>query len=106
MKRFLLAIIFFFAIAESSWAHHIIGGQIYYTLTSQSGNAYTYHVTLNLYKWCNSPPNVAQLDPIAPIGIFDRLTGATTRTLEIPLDRIVVLNLTSPSPCISAPPIV
>ena len=54
----------------SGFANHITGGEIFYTLTSFSGNSYTYHITLKLYRDCNSTG--APLDPEAPISIFSR----------------------------------
>ena len=104
MKRLLLAISTLFLFSTPAFANHITGGEMYYTLTSQSGGNYNYHVTLKLFRDCNSTG--AQLDQFAPIAIFDKTNGTSVRTLNVSLARIVVLNLGSPSPCINNPPIV
>ncbi len=102
MKRLLFLISATFTLTQFSFANHITGGEIYYTLTSQSGSNYTYHVVLKLFRDCNSTG--AQLDPNASISIFDRFTGASVWNGSVVRDRIVTLNLTSPSPCITNPP--
>src|SRR5215207_3420273 len=104
MKRILLLIsaVLFFSI--SSFANHITGGEMYYTLQSQSGGSSTYHVVLKLYRDCNS--GGAPLDASAPISIFDRVTNVTIIDNIITRDRIVTLSLGSPSPCITNPPVV
>src|SRR4029079_10128455 len=85
-------------------ANHITGGQIYYTLKSQSGNTYTYSVSLLLYR--DSLSSGAKLDPSVAIAIYDRLTGAMLQTTNVKLSFIEVLHLHSPGPCITRPPTV
>jgi gliding motility-associated-like protein len=75
---------------------------MYYTLTSQSGNSYTYHVTLKLYRRCGSVG--APLDPNAAIAIYDRGTGASAWSGSVANNLVVDLNLIAPSPCITTPP--
>jgi gliding motility-associated-like protein len=105
MKRLLFFISASFLFNLSSFANHITGGEMYYTLTSQSGNSYTYHVVLKLYRDCNSTG--AQLDPTASISIFDRGTGASfLNNPNVARSQIITLNLASPSPCITNPPLV
>src|SRR5215212_429639 len=104
MKKLIFLLLIFFFV-QSSFANHITGGTVYYTLKSQSGNSFTYHVTLNLYRDCNTP-NGAPLDAAAPIGIFDNATNTMVWTNTIQLGKKETLNLGSPSPCISNPPIV
>lgn len=77
---------------------------MFYTITAQNGNSYTYHVVLKLYRDCNSTG--AQLDANAPISIFDRVTGVSVWANSVPRNQIVTLNLGSPSPCITNPPAV
>jgi gliding motility-associated-like protein len=106
MKRLLTVIsssLFFIAPA---FANHITGGEMFYTFLGRSGGNYNYHITLKLYRDCNAPPGSAQLDDAAAIGIFDKTTGTMTWNQDVPLARIVVLNLGSPSPCITNPPLV
>src|SRR5437868_13990260 len=104
-KLYLLLLILF--IGHLAFANHITGGEMYYTLTSSSGNSYTYHVALRLYRDCYSTG--APLDPAASISIFDSRTGGTVwdnNGNPIPRAKIVHLNLSSPSPCIQNPPAV
>src|SRR6266496_821419 len=103
MKRFAL-VIFFLGLLLFAKANHITGGQIYYTLTGQSGNNYTYSISLLLYR--DSLSSGAQLDPSASIAIFDRVTGLMVSQNNIPLSNIQVLHLWSPDQCINNPPTV
>lgn len=75
---------------------------MYYTLTGQSGNSYSYHVVLKLYRDCFS--SGAQLDDRAPISIFSNANFASVWSGNINRTNIVTLQLGSPSPCISNPP--
>ena len=105
MKRLLLVTAVILSFAITAQANHITGGEMYYTLTSRSGNSFTYFVTLKLFRDCNSTG--AQLDPSASIAIFDRLTGATIWSNQsIPRSQIQTLTLGSPDPCINNPPAV
>jgi gliding motility-associated-like protein len=103
MKRFLLVTAVALSFGITVNANHITGGEMYYTLTSRSGNSFTYFVTLKLFRDCNSTG--AQLDPSASIAIFDRITGATVwSNSNIPRSQIQTLTLGSPDPCINNPP--
>lgn len=90
----------------TAFANHITGGEMYYTLTSQSGNNFTYHVVLKLYRDCNAPAGSAQLDDAAPISIFNNSTFISVWASTVTRAKIVVLSLDSPNPCINNPPIV
>src|ERR1041385_4127612 len=103
MKRFRLFLFFLFAFL-STRANHITGGQIYYTLLGQAGNNYSYSVSLLLYR--ASLSTGAQLDPAAPIAIFDRLTGAMVWSGSVQRAFIEVLHLYAPGPCVVNPPTV
>src|SRR5947209_8424721 len=95
----------FSLIAIYASANHITGGEMYYTLTNQNGNMYTYYVVLNLYRDCFS--NGAPLDGDVSISIFDNAGFSTVWNNDnIPRSKIVHLNLSSPSPCIQNPPVV
>jgi gliding motility-associated-like protein len=103
MKRLLLVIVIFLSFGISSQANHITGGEMYYTFISQSGNQFTYLVTLKLFRDCNSTG--AQLDPTASIAIFDNSTGVRVwNNASIPRSQIVTLSLGTPDPCINNPP--
>lgn len=104
MKR-IVAFISFLLTGLTSYANHITGGEMFYTLTSQSGNDYTYHVTLKLYRDCFS--SGAQLDATAGIAVFNRLNGVLVQNNSaVPRSRIDRLQLTAPNPCITNPPVV
>jgi gliding motility-associated-like protein len=104
MKRSILLFIFSLGLVLCAKANHITGGEIFYKLKSQSGNNYTYTVTLKLYR--DHFSTGAQLDDVAPIAIFDRLTGAMIWNSTIPRKFVEFLDLISPGPCINNPPIV
>ena len=89
-----------------AFANHITGGEMYYTLAGQSGNNYTYHVVLKLYRDCNAPPGSADLDPSAAIAIYNNSTRASAWSRSITMTRRIDLNLDSPNPCINRPPVV
>ena len=81
-----------------AFANHITGGEIYYTLTSVSGNNYTYRVTLKLFRDCNSTG--ADLDPNAAISVYNAETGAGVQHFMIPLGQVIVAQINAPDPCI------
>jgi gliding motility-associated-like protein len=103
MKQLYLLLLLSFC-GTLAYANHITGGEMYYTLTGQSGNNYTYHVVLKLYRDCNAPPGSAQLDDAAPISIFSNSTFASVWASTVVRSKIVHLNLDSPNPCINNPP--
>jgi gliding motility-associated-like protein len=102
MKRSTLVLLFLCGLVLCAKANHITGGQIYYTLKSQSGNSFTYSVSLLLYR--DSLSTGAELDETVAIAIYDRLTGAIVETRDVKLSFIDVLHLRSPGPCINRPP--
>jgi gliding motility-associated-like protein len=103
MKRLSLLFILSLGLLAAK-ANHITGGQIYYTLTGQSGSNYTYAVSLLLYR--DSLSSGAQLDPAAPLAIFDKSTGQMVWNTSIPITFVEVLHLWAPGPCIINPPTV
>jgi gliding motility-associated-like protein len=102
MKRFLfIPACFFFAIPL--FANHITGGEVYYTYKGQLANGnHQYHVTLKLYR--DHFSTGAQLDPAAPIAIFNN--GTMVWSQSVPMTSQVRLILGSPGPCISNAPVV
>jgi gliding motility-associated-like protein len=105
MKKLFLFLTICFS-ATIAFANHITGGEMYYTFISRSGNDFTYHVVLKLYRDCNAPPTAAQLDPSANIAIFDNSNNSIKWQGNVPKQPTVTLNLSSPSPCIQSPPAV
>ncbi len=102
MKRFVLVISVYFTLCLPAMANHITGGEMYYTLVSQNGNNFTYHVVLKLYRDCFS--SGAQLDPSSGIAIFDKSNGTMVWNNLVPQSRMVRLEIESPNPCITNPP--
>jgi gliding motility-associated-like protein len=102
MKRLVLVISVCISLSFTAMANHITGGEMYYTLVSQSNGNYTYSVTLKLFR--DSLSTGAALDPSAAISIFDRSTGVSVWNNLVPQARIVVLHLWDPGPCITNPP--
>src|SRR4030095_13960084 len=103
MKRLPLLFILSLGLLSAK-ANHITRVEIFYTLVSQSGSSCTYSVTLKLYR--DHFSTGAQLDPTAPIAIFDRVTGAMAWGSNGPRATIELLQLVSPVPCIINPPTV
>lgn len=104
MKRILLFISISLFLSVPAFANHITGGEMFYTLVSQSGNDYTYRVTLKLYRDCFSTG--AQLDASAPIAVYNKTTGVMVWSSSIPRTQMTTLSLGSPDPCINNPPAV
>lgn len=91
-----------------SFANHITGGEMYYTLQSRNGNDYTYQITLKLYRDCNAPVGSAQLDPSVLIGVYEKVGGSYRffKSFNVSQTRFERQNLGAPSPCIANPPAV
>lgn len=103
-KLYFLLLLLFSGLA--AFANHITGGEMSYTLTRQSGNNFTYHVVLKLYRDCYSPAGSADLGPEASISIFDNANNSSVYASMVPRRIIDTLSLGSPSSCINNPPAV
>jgi gliding motility-associated-like protein len=103
MKRCLL-ILLTTLLSKTLLAEHITGGEMFYRFVGMDGALYKYTITLKLYRDCFSAG--AQLDPSAPIGIYNRTTGALIFSESIPRTKTDRLNLNSPGPCITNAPVV
>ena len=75
---------------------------MYYTLVSQVGNNYTYHVTLKLFRdgAGGGPP----LSPSEIIAIYEKGTNTLVWNNSVPQSSFTTLILTSPGPCVVNPP--
>jgi len=104
MKK--LLVIFFFLSATSSYARHIVGGEIFYQYLEPGSIAGTskYRITLRLFRDSNT--GGATLDPTVDIGIFDKSTGASVPGSPFSFDRdhIDLLQKSGNIPCIINPP--
>ena len=66
----------------SSYATHIVGGEIYYELKNPTHRVYT--ITLHLYVDCwNGNPDAIAQDEYAIIGVFDAVTNAYRGDIEV-----------------------
>lgn len=102
MKRITLIFFTLFCLVWQARAEHITGGEIFYTLVSESGGQYTYRVTLKLFRNCGNVG--APLDAAAPIAIFDRGTNAMVWNQSISMSFSEQLRLSSPGACIRNAP--
>jgi hypothetical protein len=106
MKTKFLSLIVALLFTLSSYANHITGGEMFYTLVNQSGNTYTYAITLKLFRDATTG---TQLDPSVNIAIYDKATNAlvwsSAGTGGIALASTAILTAT-PGPCIVNPPTV
>ena len=102
MKTKFLGLIIGLLLSLSTYANHIVGGEMWYTFVSQSGGIYTYSVTVKLFRDLSSG---TLLDN--PINIAVYAKGSTT-----PFDTRVVSQsglstlTATPGPCIINPPLV
>ncbi len=103
MKRLFLSLMGVLLVALSSYANHISGGEMSYTLVSQSGNNYTYRIRLKLFR--DGLGGGPQLATTEAIGIFNKGTNALFTTLPaVPRVSYNTIQLTNPGPCIINPP--
>src|SRR5882724_7880142 len=100
MKRFLLLIAISFLLSLPSFANHISGGEIYYTYTRQSGNAFLYHITLKLLHTCNSH----ELNTQAKFTVLNKKTFEVAWDGLAPRTGLIQKFITEPNPCITNPP--
>jgi gliding motility-associated-like protein len=84
-------------------ADHITGGEMFYSVTSNSGGTYTYTVTLKLFMRCNSGRMFP--DP-AVISVFEKGSGSRIQDISTPISSREVIQITNFDPCISNPPTV
>src|SRR5678816_3947773 len=104
MKTRILGLIIILLFTLSSYANHITGGEISYTLVSQAGNNYTYAVTLKLFRDATSP---TALDASVNIAVYSRANNAliwTSPAGGIAMTTSMILTAV-PGPCIVNPPI-
>lgn len=69
MKKLLVAISLMLVLSASTYAAHIIGGEMRYTYISTSGNIKTYRITLILFR--GDDPTGAPLANSYVVGIYD-----------------------------------
>ncbi len=98
-------VIFFFCIGcvQGALADHITGGEMYYIAGGMVNGEYQYNGILKLFMRCNSG---RQFNNPTIVGVFDRVTGAHIKDINVPLSSQENLNLFNTNPCITDPPVV
>lgn len=104
MKRSYLILSLLFLLAESSYAAHIKGGEVFYEYLGRgSGNNDRYRITVRLFVDCGS--SGMQIDAAANIGIFKNADNSKVSgsPFTLPNTGDQTLRLTAPIPCIINP---
>ncbi|WP_207496239.1 PKD domain-containing protein [Aridibaculum aurantiacum] len=113
MKK-LLFLLLIILTAAPSFAGHIAGGEIYYTNLGpgQTPNTDRYKITLRLFREC-FPPQGGQPTADLPVEVWMAVYNRTTPATQYGSTHIVgidgpkqKLQMTSPNPCITNPPVV
>ncbi|HET9747012.1 MAG TPA: PKD domain-containing protein [Chitinophagaceae bacterium] len=104
MKKKLLSICVILSSLIPAYAAHISGGEMYYTFLSQSGNLYTYSITLKLFRDVASTGPA--LEPTQNIAIYEKGTNFLAWSGTVSQTQMYSLTLGTPNPCIIAPPTV
>lgn len=101
MKRY-VGVIVFLLLSSSVAAHHIIGGEMYYTFVKKTGNSYQYEITLKLYRGCEpQDQDHSLLDPFVTFSIFNNDDHSfVDSVLNIPLDGPHEIRKQRDNPCI------
>ncbi|MBK7945618.1 MAG: hypothetical protein IPJ85_10045 [Flavobacteriales bacterium] len=81
---------------STACATHIIGGEMHY---DRLGNG-QYQVVLRLYRDCTG----AAFDALAPIGVFDGVTGAFVQVQQLAFPGATQVPIVLDSPCLTLPP--
>lgn len=109
MKKALLIIVVLFAGFKSD-AHHIIGGEMFYTYIGKGSkpNTSRYLITLKIFRDQNVPPNTAPMPGAVYIGIFNNDTqqefpGPYPYYL-VPKKTEFMVPVNAFPPCMSNPP--
>ena len=102
MKTKFLSLIVILLLTLSSYANHIVGGEMYYRFVSQSGSNYTYEVTIKLFRDLSSG---TLLDNPINVAVYAKGSNALVTTQQVSQSSLYVLTAI-PGPCIVNPPLV
>ncbi len=109
MKKVLLIMIVLLAVFSCE-AHHIIGGEMFYSYLGKGAKANTtkYLITLKIFRDQNVPPNTAPMPSMVYIGIFDNDTHQEYRGpypyYIVPKNSESMVPVDAFPPCMSNPP--
>ena len=108
MKRQLYLFVFFCFSCSLTFAHHVVGGEIYYSYIGPgtSAGSSIYSVTLRLFRNCNADPNTtAPLPGNVMIGIFtNQYPYTSVEVLSVDSTSFGSISLTTYPVCISTKP--
>ncbi len=105
MIRGVVSLLFLIALVQTSYARHIVGGEIYYNCLGPGSMTDTrnYRMTMKIYRDCAS--NGADFDNPARIGIYSYVNGVYTFVRMLTVNHGAVTRLqTSGNPCLILPP--
>ena len=83
-------------------AKHIVGGEITYTVVSKTATSNKYRFTMKIWRDCYTNGG-AQLDGIAPIGIYRSSSNAFVESFGVPITRRTDRLPTPTIPCLIPP---
>ncbi len=83
-------------------AKHIVGGEITYTVVSKTSTSNRYRFTMKIWRDCYTNGG-AQLDGIAPIGIYRSNSNTVVESFGVPLTRRTDRLPTPSIPCLIPP---
>ncbi len=95
MLRYLLIISLFLSFGSSSWASHIVGGEIYYDYLGN--NQYKFYIAI--YRDCAS--SGAPFDDPLSLGVFSG--GNLVQNVSVPFPGSTTLPIVFTNPCVTAP---
>ena len=102
IKRYVISFFLVFFFILSTHASHISGGEIYYSLVTQSGNDFTYAITLKLLRDATGGgPNLEQTQSIA---IYEKGTNTLIWSGLVDFTYWGSISVTDPSSCLINPP--
>ena len=102
MKTKFLSLIVALLLALSSYANHIVGGEIYYKFDSLRSGICYYTVTIKLFRDLSSG---TALDNPINVAVYAKGSNSPFTTLQVPQSSLMTLTAT-PGPCIVNPPLV
>ena len=102
MKIRSLSLIVALLLTLSSYANHIVGGEIYYKFDSLRTGIYYYTVTIKLFRDISSGTG---LDNPINVAVYAKGTNTLAKALQVTQSSLQTLTAT-PGPCIVNPPLV